>query len=78
MAHMQRGLTCNYPSHSPMMILGSGCDPAANGERAYDNCIAGALQGSWLDQYFIYMAYYDDEEISCGMIAQGVEAQGCY
>lgn len=49
-----------------------------NGQRAYDNCIAGTLSGSWLDQYFIYMAYYDDEEISCGMIAQGVEAQGCY
>lgn len=78
MSHAYAGATCSMPNHSPMMITGGGCDPAANGQRAYDNCIAGTLQGSWQEQYLIYMAYYDDIEISCGMIAQGVEAQGCF
>jgi hypothetical protein len=78
LAHSLRGVSCSFPSHSPMMITGGGCDPATNGQRAYDNCIAGTLSGFWLEQYLIYMAYYDDEEISCQLIGQGVEAQGCY
>lgn len=76
--HAMAGATCTMPSHSPMMITGGGCDPAVNGQRAFDNCMAGTLTGSWQEQFIIYMAYYDDLEISCGMIAQGVEAQGCF
>lgn len=77
-SHAMAGATCSMPSHSPMMITGGGCDPVENGQRAFDNCMAGTLPSSWQDQFVIYMAYYDDLEISCGMIAQGVEAQGCF
>jgi hypothetical protein len=76
--HMMAGYTCGMPSHSPMMTTGGGCDASANGQRAYDNCIAGTLTGSWQDQYIAYMAYYGDMEVSCEMIGQDVEAQGCY
>lgn len=76
--HQMAGATCNWPTHSPMMVLGGGCDAAANGQRAYDNCIAGTLSSSWQEQYLIYMAYYGDMETSCAMIGQSVEAQGCY
>src|SRR5690349_2328035 len=29
--HAEAGATCSMPSHSPMMVTGGGCDPAANG-----------------------------------------------
>ena len=73
-----RGATCNYPSYSPMMIGGGGCDAAANGQRAYTNCLAGTLANGLEEQYFIYMAYYNDQETSCAMIGQSVELQGCW
>ena len=76
--HAFAGATCSMPSHSPMMVTGGGCDPAANGQRAYDNCMAGTLYDFWQEQYLIYMAYYNDMEVSCALIGQGVEAQGCY
>ncbi|HEY6804937.1 MAG TPA: hypothetical protein VI306_15285 [Pyrinomonadaceae bacterium] len=76
--HALAGATCSMPTHSPMTISGGGCDPAANGQRAYDNCMAGTLAGFWQSEYLNYMAYYNDMEISCAMIGQSVEGQGCY
>ena len=76
--HALAGATCTMPSHSPMMITGGGCDPAANGQRAYDNCMAGTLEGYWYEQYLNLMAYYNDMWVSCATIGQQVEAQGCY
>ena len=76
--HGLAGATCGMPSHSPMIVTGGGCDAAANGQRTYDNCMAGTLPQAWQEQYTIYMAYYNDMETSCTLIGQTVEAQGCY
>jgi hypothetical protein len=76
--HQMRGATCSMPSYSPMVVGGGGCDPAANGQRAYDNCQAGTLSGFWQSEYINYLAYYNDMDIACSMVAQSVENQGCY
>jgi hypothetical protein len=76
--HALAGATCNMPSYSPMMVTGGGCDPAANGQRAYDNCMAGTLDGFWQDEYLNLMAYYNDMWVACATVGQHVEAQGCY
>jgi hypothetical protein len=76
-SHAQAGAACNLPSYSPMMTTGNGCDPTANGQRAYDNCMAGTLGGYWQEQYLNYLAYYNDMETACGMVQWSVEGQGC-
>lgn len=75
--HAYAGMTCEMPNHTPMMAPG-GCDPSANGLRAYDNCMAGTLAGFWLGEYLNYLAYYDNMEVACLMVAQSVENQGCW
>ena len=66
--HSIWGSACAFPSHSPMLDQNASCE--ANGDRLYDNCMAGTL-GAPLGRQIQSMS-------GCEAMRHEYLAQGCY
>lgn len=71
--------SCSMPSHSPMVDPNAACE--ANGDRVYDNCMAGTAGHLWTAKYNQCLA--DNGENAnmidcCEALRTEYLAQGCY
>ena len=77
--HSIWGSACAFPSHSPMLDQNASCE--ANGDRLYDNCMAGTLGTLWGSKYNQCLADAGENASvtdCCEAMRTEYLAQGCY